>query len=192
MGTYNTAEEAARAYDAEARRIRGIKAKTNFPDEITPLEMLGNTPKQIATPNPIMLVPAEKLNINHYLGFHNSNDDLFSVVNFNGNSATFASGSSLPYADMLVSNEPTFDSPSAVIERNEGAILAPALSNALPDLPLARSVANADTNTDQTSLVEIENVYIPSILQSDVSEDVAAEINMWEFEDYYPLLASAY
>ncbi|KAG6473603.1 hypothetical protein ZIOFF_067520 [Zingiber officinale] len=34
LGTFNSAEEAARAYDAEARRIRGNNAKVNFPTTV--------------------------------------------------------------------------------------------------------------------------------------------------------------
>ena len=33
LGTFNTMEEATKAYDAKAKIIRGKKAKLNFPDD---------------------------------------------------------------------------------------------------------------------------------------------------------------
>lgn len=52
LGTFNTAEEAARAYDKEARKIRGAKAKVNFPNDAYDSHCQLNTMKQFGSDPP--------------------------------------------------------------------------------------------------------------------------------------------
>ncbi|KAK1385106.1 Ethylene-responsive transcription factor [Heracleum sosnowskyi] len=52
LGTFNTAEEAARAYDKEARKIRGAKAKVNFPNEAYDSSCQLNARRQFGSDRP--------------------------------------------------------------------------------------------------------------------------------------------
>ncbi|CAL5076494.1 unnamed protein product [Urochloa decumbens] len=198
LGTYNSPEEAARAYDAEARRLRGNKAKVNFPDE-APVP----SKKHLAKPTSTKVVKKnthEKLIINHMTksnADHNpvvdqnipeqlrQSADHYHVVNHTI-PEPFMQSQNIPFAPLVNSNA-SIQEPLVNLSPNQGvdksAFLQGTANVVVPPMIEDVTIDFYEFDPYMSIMMDNSDETNNSFLGSGVSQDVGCNMNLWNFDD---------
>ncbi|CAN6208391.1 unnamed protein product [Urochloa humidicola] len=202
LGTYNSPEEAARAYDAEALRIRGKKAKVNFPDEA-----LVASQKRLAEPTSMKMAKMdteEKLIINNMTNsnvpepfMQTQNMSVAPLVNSAAsiqehfvNLSSDQGSNSFSCSNLSLENESRASDITSVLapaptltEVDESAFLQGTADAVVPPV-------TGDTRADLSELEPYINFLVDSsdesmntFLGCDGSQDVEGNMDLWSFDD---------
>ncbi|CAN6221815.1 unnamed protein product [Urochloa humidicola] len=202
LGTYNSPEEAARAYDAEARRIRGKKAKVNFPDEA-----LVASQKRLAEPTYVKVAKMDtedKLIINNMTNsnvpepfMQTQNMSFAPLVNSAAsvqeplvNLSSDQGSNSFSCSDLSLENDTRTNDITSVLapaptltEVDESAFLQDTADDVVPPVTGDARVDLSELEPYINFLVDSSDESMNTFLGCDGSQDVEGNMDLWSFGD---------